>query len=154
MEIHELLTPDRIRIGLPGSSKKRVLENASELFAGCTVDPATIFQALFDRERLGSTGIGEGVALPHGRLKHLTEAIGALVVFEEPIDFEAVDQKPVSMAFILLVPEEATEEHLQLLAKLASFFSDAKHRDQVLAATTPEQIQALFQESNTHKLSA
>jgi PTS system nitrogen regulatory IIA component len=149
MRIHELITPDRIRLSLPGSSKKRILEQMCEqLVPGAGLDFNTIFQAIFERERIGSTAIGQGIALPHGRLKGLQQAIGAFAVLEHPIDFDAADQQPVTMVFALLVPEEATEEHLQLLSQLAKIFNNKQAREKLAHAETPEIAYNLFKSLN------
>jgi PTS system nitrogen regulatory IIA component len=142
MEIRDILSPDRISIGLVASSKKKLLEIVSQLLArdGAGTDPQAVFQCLIERERLGSTGIGDGVALPHGRLKGLKQAIGAFAVLQADLDFDAIDRKPVRLVFALLVPESATTEHLQLLAKLAALFSHPPRREQLLGAKTPEEL--------------
>jgi PTS system nitrogen regulatory IIA component len=88
-----------------------------------------VFDSLFARERLGSTGLGQGVAIPHGRIKGLKEAIGAFVRLAQPVPFDAPDGGPVSLVFVLLVPEKATEKHLQILSELAQMFSDKALRE-------------------------
>jgi len=149
MKIYEIVTPDRIRLSLPGSSKKRVLEQLCELLVpGTGLDFNTIFQAIFERERIGSTAIGQGIALPHGRLKGLEQAVGAFAVLEQPIDFDAMDQQPVTMVFALLVPEEATDEHLQLLSQLAKIFNNKQTREKLASADTPENAYNLFKSIN------
>ncbi len=142
MRIEEILSPQRVTVGLPCKTKKRLLEMLSTLLGEDepAVDVNAAFQSLFERERLGSTGIGEGVALPHGRLKGLKKAVGAFATLENAMDYEAVDRKPVNMAFALLVPEEANEEHLKLLAALANLFHRKEVREQLLAAKTPEEL--------------
>jgi PTS system nitrogen regulatory IIA component len=149
MKIHELINPERVRLAMPGSSKKRVLEQLCEILGTNTnLDFNTIFQAIFERERIGSTAIGQGIALPHGRLKGLQQAVGAFAVLEQPIDFDAIDQQPVTMVFALLVPEEATDEHLQLLAQLARIFNDKKAREKLSKAESPEAVCKLLQSLN------
>ncbi len=143
MYLHELLTPALTFCNLDGGSKKRVLETASKLIAEQAQGLAAeeIFSGLIGRERLGSTGIGSGIAIPHCRLENATQATGMMVKLAEPIDFDAIDNQPVDLLFVLLVPSEATEDHLQTLAMLAELFS----RAEVLAAlrdTTSDQ--ALF----------
>jgi PTS system nitrogen regulatory IIA component len=142
MRIEEILSPQRVSVGLSCKTKKRLLELMSALLGAGepTVDVNAAFQSLFERERLGSTGIGEGVALPHGRLKGLKKAVGAFATLESAMDYEAIDRKPVNMAFALLVPEEANEEHLRLLAALAELFHKKELREQLLAAKTPEEL--------------
>ena len=88
-----------------------------------------VFDSLFARERLGSTGLGQGVAIPHGRIKGLKDALGAFLRLAQPVPFDAPDGKPVSLVFVLLVPEKATEKHLQILSELAQMFSDRALRE-------------------------
>ncbi len=120
------ITTERIACGLDISSKKRVLQQLGEMLASSTADLSreAVFEHLLERERLGSTGLGHGIALPHARMPTLERAVGAFVQLSSGVDFDAVDDCPVDLAFGLLVPQEATEEHLQLLAKLASMFSN------------------------------
>jgi len=129
--IGDILTPERTLIDVEVSSKKKLLEFLAGFVAGqlrdCSADE--IFESLLSRERLGSTGIGEGIAIPHCRLRQCSEAMGILLRLNEPVDFDAIDQQPVDLVFALLVPEEATEEHLQILAVLAKNFSDAGYRE-------------------------
>jgi len=125
MLIQELLTPSRTLCGLQGGSKKRILEKTSQLIAEQNpgLEANDVFSGLLGRERLGSTGIGDGVAIPHCRLKDCQSAVGYLITLEEPIDFDSIDSKPVDLIFTLVVPEEACDEHLQTLASAAELFS-------------------------------
>jgi PTS system nitrogen regulatory IIA component len=111
---------------LQAGSKKRALERVSELVSNCVdgLNDVEVFDSLISRERLGSTGMGRGVAIPHGRLKGIDHAVGAFVRLEEGIDFDAVDRQPVDLLFFLLVPEHFTDEHLQILSLLAQMFTD------------------------------
>lgn len=142
MRIQEIISPKRVTVSVPVSSKKRLLEKLSALLGEdqSEVNVQAAFQSLIERERLGSTGIGEGVALPHGRLKGLKRAVGAFVTLEREMDYDAIDHKPVKMAFALLVPENANEEHLKLLAELAELFHKSEVRRQLLQAKTPEEL--------------
>jgi Hpr(Ser) kinase/phosphatase/PTS IIA-like nitrogen-regulatory protein PtsN len=105
---------------------------------------STVFDSLFAREKLGSTGLGQGVAIPHGRIKGLKEAVGAFLRLAAPVQFDAPDGKPVNLLFVLLVPEQATEQHLQILSELAQMFSDRAFREQLAAAADAAAIHALF----------
>jgi len=129
--IGDILTPERTLINVEVSSKKKLLEFLAGFIAGQLTDcPADdIFERLLSRERLGSTGIGEGIAIPHCRIRQCEQATGILLRLAEPVDYDAIDQKPVDLVFALMVPEEATEEHLQILATLARNFSEAEYRD-------------------------
>ena len=117
---------ERIGCRLEIGSKKRVLQQLGELLASSTpgLSPEAVFDHLLERERLGSTGLGHGIALPHARMPQLDRAVGAFVQLRTGVDFGAIDDLPVDLAFGLLVPQEANEAHLQLLAKLASMFSN------------------------------
>jgi PTS system nitrogen regulatory IIA component len=99
-----------------------------------------VFERLLERERLGSTGLGHGIALPHARMKEVDEAVGAFIQLRQGVDFDAIDDRPVDLSFGLLVPESANEMHLQLLSQLASMFSDAKLRQSLRAAESSEEI--------------
>lgn len=129
--IGDILTPARTLIDVQVTSKKKLLEFLAGFIAEQLgeASPDDIFDRLLGRERLGSTGIGEGIAIPHCRLRQCEEAIGVLMRLEEPVDFDAIDRKPVDLVFALLVPEEATEQHLQILAMLARNFSETEYRE-------------------------
>ena len=148
MQLHKLVSRSRIDCAISANSKKRLLEKLSLLLENDApeVDNHAAFQSLFERERLGSTGVGNGVALPHGRVKGLHEAVGAFGILKESIDYDAVDNQPVKLVFALLVPEEATEEHLQLLAQLAKLFSDRKNRDHLLNANNRDDVYNFLQD--------
>ena len=126
MDITDLITSDRIVCDSEVASKKRVIEIMSELLATGQPDLAVrpIFDSLIGRERLGSTGLGHGVALPHGRFEHSQQAIGAFVKLKKGVDFDAIDRQPVDLVFGLLVPDHYTDEHLKILSYLAEMFSD------------------------------
>ncbi len=147
MGIADLLVLERITCNAEVRSKKRALEKLSALLA--TAHPELtedeVFNGLLARERLGSTGLGHGVAIPHGRFKHVNTAFGAILSMSEGIDFDAVDHKPVNFIFALMVPEVSTDEHLQLLSKLAELFRDDTIRSELLAAQSGEELMALFQ---------
>lgn len=138
MYIQELLTPRRVALAVAAPDKTQLLEQLGTLLGIDTdlVDIARAAQALQDRERLGSTGIGSGVAVPHGRVQGLARPIGAFCLLAQPIDFGAIDHKPVSMVFALLVPANANNEHLKVLAELAGRFSDKLWREELRAAKT------------------
>jgi len=126
MEVSEIITPERTHIGLEGSSKKRVLERAAEFIAQQSpeLDPNELFDNLIIREKLGSTAIGKGVAIPHCRINHCNKVQGALIRLNQAVDFDAIDNEPVDLLFVLLVPENSTEEHLQALSQIASRFNN------------------------------
>jgi PTS system nitrogen regulatory IIA component len=134
--IAKLLPPSNILLDLDVTSKKRMFEQAGLLFENNQgVARSLVFDSLFARERLGSTGLGQGVAIPHGRIKGLKEAIGAFARLAQPVPFDAPDGKPVDLVFLLLVPEQATEQHLEILSELAQMLSDRELRDQLSTET-------------------
>jgi PTS system nitrogen regulatory IIA component len=128
MNISELLAPERVDCSREVASKKRAIELLSELL--CTgssdVSQAQVFESLIGRERLGSTGLGHGVAIPHGRIDGLDRPVGAFLKLSEGVDYDAPDHAPVDLLFALLVPQSCTEEHLRILAQLAQIFSDGE----------------------------
>ncbi len=145
--IAKLLSVDNIAVDLDLSSKKRVFEQVGLLFENhYGIARSTVYDALFAREKMGSTGLGLGVAIPHGRIKGLTQARGAFFRLATPVQFDAPDGQPVNLIFVLLVPEAATEHHLQLLSELAQMFSDKGFRDKLLAAPDATAVFTLFQE--------
>lgn len=136
----------RIGSQLDIGSKKRLLEVLGELLASDdpALSPEAVFERLIERERLGSTGLGHGIALPHARMKEVGEAVGAFVQTRRPVSFDAIDDQPVDLAFAMLVPEAASEVHLQLLSRLAAMFSDATLRERLRRAESAEQLLALL----------
>ncbi|MDI6746818.1 MAG: PTS IIA-like nitrogen regulatory protein PtsN [Rhodocyclaceae bacterium] len=143
--IANLLTADTIVIDMDASSKKRVFEQAGLLFENHHgIAKSAVYDALFAREKMGSTGLGLGIAIPHGRIKGLKGAIGAFIRLAAPVQFDAPDGLPVSLVFVLLVPEAATEHHLQLLSELAQVFSSKTFREQLIAAPDAAAVHALF----------
>ncbi len=150
MQLHDILTPNRVTFGMPASSKKRVLEKISALLHEdeSELDQKTAFQSLVERERLGSTSIGNGVALPHGRVKELKQVVGAFATLAHDMDYESADGKPVNMVFALLVPENANEEHLQMLSTIAAAFSDQSFRDRLLNAANAQEVYVLITSQN------
>jgi PTS system nitrogen regulatory IIA component len=142
----DFITETRIGRGLELTSKKRLLEALASLLASghASLNADAVFERLLERERLGSTGLGHGIALPHARVKEVKDAMGAFVTTVKGIDYDAADGEPVDLAFALLVPESATEEHLQLLAQLASLFCDARVRKRLRDAESTDAILRVF----------
>lgn len=124
MQISDILTRERIRCKVSLSSKKAVLETLADMIAGAvgTLTGQEVFDSLLSRERLGGTGLGKGIALPHGRSKNSFSTVAAFIRLERGVDYDASDRQPVDLVFALLVPEDSTEEHLQILAQLAGMF--------------------------------
>jgi len=147
MQLADIITPDRVAARVHASSKKRALEAISKIFASqpsSTLGSNEIFDALIARERLGTTAIDHGVAIPHGRVKNSTETYGAFIQLEDGIDCDAMDREAVSLLFALLVPEESTEEHLQLLARVAEMFGNAELREKLRAAPDSQTLYDLL----------
>ncbi len=126
LTIDNILVPELTLCRVPASSKKRVLEFIAEKIhqQDETLSDTEIFTNLIARERLGSTGIGQGIAIPHCRLEGLDRVIGVLMTLEESVEFDAIDNQPVDLVFALIVPKEATSEHLELLSQLAEKFNE------------------------------
>ena len=128
--VAKLLPASHVVLDLQASSKKRLFEQVGLLFENQDgIARSLVFDSLFARERLGSTGLGQGVAIPHGRIKGLKDALGAFFRLGQPIPFDAPDGNPVALVFVLLVPEKATEKHLQILSELAQMFCDKTLRE-------------------------
>jgi PTS system nitrogen regulatory IIA component len=149
---NSILEAGSISIADPASSKKRILEQAARLLAGSAEEPDAeqIFERLLERERLGSTGLAGGVALPHARMPGLEESRGAFLQLANAVEFDALDGSPVDLVFALLVPENANEEHLQLLARLAAMFNEEELRERLRKAGTEEALAILTGKSSTH----
>lgn len=146
MKLSEILSPTGIRLDADATSKKRVLESASEMLADHdkSLSPRQIFDCLIAREKLGSTGLGHGVAIPHGRLAGLDKTIGVFLRVPKGVDFDAPDNEPVDLVFALLVPEESTEEHLQVLASIARYFDAELSRAALREEDSPRKARELL----------
>ncbi len=145
--VAKLLPQANVLLDLQVSSKKRLFEQIGLLFENNHgIARSTVFDSLFVRERLGSTGLGEGVAIPHGRIKGLKDALGAFLRIEHPVPFDAPDGEPVHLAFALLVPEQATEKHLQILSELAQMFSDRDLRESLSKADSAVSLHRMIVE--------
>jgi PTS system nitrogen regulatory IIA component len=145
--ISKLLKPEFVLLDLDVGSKKRVFEQVGLLFENHQqVARSLIYDSLFAREKLGSTALGHGIAIPHGRLKNGRETLTAFVRTQEPIPFDAPDGNPVRLIFVVLVPEHATETHLQILSELAQMFSEQSTREALLTCTNPAEAYRLLTE--------
>jgi nitrogen PTS system EIIA component len=150
MTISSLLATDRIFTDAEISSKKRLLEFIAEKAAEVLdLTQNNIFNHLLERERLGSTGLGKGFAVPHARLENLTQTLTYFLKLDEPVKYDAVDQIPVDLVFVILIPEASTQEHLQILAKLAKLFSQEEVCKQVREARTADQILNIIQQAES-----
>ena len=143
--LDDILPVSHIILDAEISSKKRLFECVAQLFAEQSgLSQTEVFDCLIARERLGSTALGQGVAMPHGRHASVPAATGAFVRLKTPIEFDAPDNKPVSLVFVLLVPEAATSEHLELLGHLAGLFNEKSVREALHSCQTPEEARALL----------
>ncbi len=147
MPLLEFLSPEAIIPALRVTGKKHALQELSAHAARLTgLDERTVFEALLQRERLGSTGIGEGIAIPHGKLPQLTRLFGLLARLEKPIDFEALDAQPVDLVFLLLAPENAGADHLKALARVARLLREPGVVERIRATRGADAIYAVLTE--------
>jgi PTS system nitrogen regulatory IIA component len=145
--ISRFLSTDDVEVGLDVPDKQRALEEvALTLGRRHKINHALVFRALWRREQSGSTALGHGIAIPHARVAGISEPIVLLTRTKHPIAFGAPDHKPVSLLFVILVPEHANDEHLQILATVSEIFADGNFRDRLNAAIEPAAIQRLFSE--------
>lgn len=148
MEIADILTPEAIVPALRATSKKQALQELSRRSAALTgLDERAIFDVLMDRERLGTTGVGNGIAIPHGKLSSLTQLHGLFARLERPIDFQAIDDQPVDLIFLLLAPESAGADHLKALARVSRLLRDKAVCEKLRGTEEREAIYALLTES-------
>ena len=153
IRLETILTPGRSLVNVPGGSKKRALEQIANLISSQVpeLEMQDVFEALIAREKLGSTGFGNGIAIPHCRLEGCDTPVSALLHLEKPIDFDAIDGAPVDLLFVLLVPQAATDAHLELLRQIASMLDRKEVRDRLRSASTSEALyQVVLDEQNGH----
>jgi PTS system nitrogen regulatory IIA component len=144
--IAPLIRPQNVVVDLDATSKKRLFELVGKLFEASEGIPANeVFDSLFSREKLGSTALGYGIAIPHGRIKGLKDTACACVRLKAPIDFDAPDNLPVDLVFVLLAPATATDLHLQILGELAQMLSDAAFRDKLRHAADADELYKLIE---------
>ena len=151
IRLETILTPGRSLVNVPGGSKKRALEQSANLIGREVpeLDTQAVYEALIAREKLGSTGFGNGIAIPHCRLKGCETPVSALLHLDAPIDFDAIDGAPVDLLFVLLVPEAATDAHLELLRQIASMLDRKEVREKLRHAPSNEALyQVVLDEQN------
>jgi PTS system nitrogen regulatory IIA component len=146
IDLGAIVSAATTRAGHQATSKKRALQDAGELLASAQggLNPRDVFDELITRERLGSTGLGEGVAIPHCRIDGITSPHGALITLATPVDFDAPDGVAVDLIFALIVPHEGREAHLQVLAELARIFSEPENRARLRAAASDAELLDTF----------
>ncbi len=144
MIIHRILTPERTLKGVHGVSKKKILEFVADRISDDVpeINAKDLFEALISRERLGTTGLGNKIAIPHCRCKACPEPVGLFMRLAEPVDFDSVDQQPIDMVFALIVPEGENQEHLEILQALAEKFHSPKLLQQIRTAADTKTIYA------------
>jgi len=151
IRLETILTPGRSLVNVPGGSKKRALEQIANLIGREVpeLDTQAVYEALIAREKLGSTGFGNGIAIPHCRLQGCESPVSALLHLDAPIDFDAIDGAPVDLLFVLLVPQAATDAHLELLRQIASMLDRKDVRDKLRSAKSNEALyQVVLDEQN------
>lgn len=147
MEMSELLQENGVVANLKAGSKKQILQELSQLAAKLTgMHERAIFDVLLERERLGTTGIGRGIAIPHGKLKDLDQLHGLFARLEKPVDFDAIDDAPVDLIFLLLAPESAGADHLKALARISRLLRDEGMCGRLRNSSQPEALYALLLE--------
>lgn len=140
-----ILPPAQVLVSLDATSKKRAFEEAGLLFEGLHgLSRALVTDSLFARERLGSTGLGHGVAIPHGRIKGLKSPMAAVFQLASPIGFDAPDEQPVVLLIFLLVPEAATQKHLEILSEIAELLSDAPLREKIKSSADAAELHGMI----------
>jgi PTS system nitrogen regulatory IIA component len=151
MDLSDLVTPQAILPALKANSKKQVLQAIAEKAATLTgVEERDIFETLVKREKLGSTGVGGGIAIPHGKLAKLDRIFGLFARLPKPIDFEALDETPVDLIFLLLAPENAGADHLKALARIARLFREPGVVQKLRASSDGSALYAVLTEGATH----
>jgi PTS system nitrogen regulatory IIA component len=150
MTMRELLSPQSVNASLVVTTKKDVLQNISAAAAALIgQEVLSVFDVLWERERLGSTGVGQGIAIPHGRVAGLKKVTGFFARLSQPINFESIDDKPVDLVFLLLAPESAGGDHLHALASVSRLLRDAKLCEQIRRAKDADAIYRLLTEAST-----
>jgi nitrogen PTS system EIIA component len=140
-----ILPAAQVQVGIDATSKKRAFEEAGLLFENLHgLSRALVTDSLFARERLGSTGLGHGVAIPHGRIKGLKAPMAAVFRLSQPIGFDAPDEQPVGLLIFLLVPEAATQKHLEILSEIAEMLSDAALRERIKGTEQADQLHSMI----------
>lgn len=148
MDISDLITPDRVIAHLKATSKKQALQELARRAAQFTgMHDRAIFEVLLERERLGTTGVGHGIAIPHGKLPNLDRLYGLFARLDAPIDFDAIDEQPVDLVFLLLAPESAGADHLKALARVSRLLRDRAFCEKLRGSSNSDALYALLTDS-------
>jgi len=149
MELGDLIAPEAVFPALKANNKKQVLQDLAEKSAGFTgLDARDIFETMLQRERLGSTGVGRGIAIPHGRMAELKHILCVFARLEQPIDFEALDEEPVDLVFVLLAPEQAGADHLKALARISRLLREPQTIERLRASRDRAALYAVLTQSS------
>jgi len=148
MKVMDFLSPQAVKIGLEAREKKEAIQEMLKILVSAGAlkekDLPVVLNAVLEREKIGSTGVGQGVAIPHGKTRLVTKEIGALGISHSGINFESLDGEPVNFVFLLLGPEDISGNHLKALARVANLFRDRFFREALRAATTPQEILSII----------
>jgi nitrogen PTS system EIIA component len=148
MMINDLLVPEGVIADLKATSKKQALQDLARRAAEISsLHERTVFDVLMERERLGTTGVGNGIAIPHGKLANLDRLYGLFARLSTPVDFQAIDERPVDLIFVLLAPESAGADHLKALAKVSRLLRDKPTCDKLRGTDNAEALYAILTES-------
>lgn len=150
-EIYQLLTPDTIRVGLPGRTKEEVIDHLIDLLQGSpgVRDLETVRKAVFEREAIMSTGVGKGLGLPHAKTVAVDDTVAAFAVTEQPIEFGSIDSKPVRLLFLLVGSEQAKSQHIKLLSRVSRLMNRDSFREQLLQAANGDDVLAAFSDGES-----
>lgn len=147
MQIADFLTPQTVLEGVKAQSKKKLIGDlAAQVAKAAGLDANAVFETLWEREKLSSTGVGQGIAIPHGRMANLDRIVGLFAHLDEAIDFEAIDEVPVDLVFVLLTPADAGADHLKALARVSRLMRNAAFCEKLRAANDGAQLYALLTE--------
>ncbi len=152
MELSDLITPESVIANLKVSSKKQALQELAKHIAGLIEhEERDIFDILLEREKLGTTGVGDGIAIPHGKLESLEKLHGIFARLERPVEFESIDERPVDLIFLLLAPESAGADHLKALARVSRLLRDKTVCEKLRGSESPEALYALLIEQSSNR---
>lgn len=156
LEIHDLLSPETVRVGLAGSTKEDVLENMIELLEGhpAIADLASVREAILEREKVMSTGVGKGLALPHAKTSAVHESVAAFATTREPIEYGSIDNVPVRLIFLLVGTENAKSEHIKILSRVSRLMNREYFRERLLQVHSPEEAIDVFEAGEEDLLEA
>ncbi|MFP4106016.1 MAG: PTS sugar transporter subunit IIA [Phycisphaerae bacterium] len=152
MALTDIISPARVKVALSADGKRDLIEQLVDALVadGSATDRAAVLQAVCDREATRTTGIGEGVAIPHGKCDAVDSLLLVITTLERPVDFESVDGQPIDIAFLLVSPVSLTGPHIQALARIARLLGNALFRNRLLQADTPEEVCSLIRREEDH----